>query len=95
MKLSPTLSKAYTSERLSAHEAQFKAQLIAWGPAVFQVSRIMLKYGVLEMLRDSEVGLTREEICERTGLSDYAVKCLLEASLGIGLVLADMDTDRY
>lgn len=95
MKLSPTLSKAYTSERLSAHEAQFKAQLIAWGPAVFQVSRIMLKYGVLEMLRDSEVGLTREEICNRTGLSDYAVKCLLEASLGIGLVLVDMDTDRY
>ncbi len=37
----------------------------------------------------------REEICQATGLSDYAVKCLLEASLSIGTVLVDADAERY
>ena len=95
MKLSPTLRKAYTADRLSAHEAQLRAQFIAWGPAIFQATRIMLKYGILEMLRDSGDGLAREEICRRTGLSDYAVKCLLEASLCIGTVLVDEQTGCY
>jgi len=93
--LSPALKKAYTEERLSAPDAQRMAEFIAWGPAVFQVSRLMLKWGILDILRDADNGLTREEICQRTGLTDYAVKCLLEASLGIGTILMDTDSDRY
>ena len=95
MKLSPTLQKAYTEDRLSAHEAQLRAQFIAWGPAIFQATRIMLRRGILELLRDSETGLTRAELCAKTGLSDYAIKCLLEASLCIGTVLVDLETERY
>ena len=95
MKLNPALEKRYSSEQLSAREAQRLAEFIAWGPVVFQASRLMLKFGILEMLRDSDEGLTREEIRERTGLSDYAVKCLTEASLSIGTVLIDTETDRY
>lgn len=95
MKLSPTLQEAYTEDRLSAHEAQLRAQFIAWGPAIFQATRIMLKRGILELLRDSETGLTRAELCAKTGLSDYAMKCLLEASLCIGTVLVDLETERY
>lgn len=93
--LSPALKKAYTEERLSAPNAQRMAEFIAWGPVVFQVSRLMLKWGILDILRDADNGLTREEICQRTGLTDYAVKCLLEASLGIGTILMDTDSDRY
>ena len=74
MKLSPSLQKAYTEDRLFSHEAQLRAQFIAWGPAVFQATRIMLKRGVLEALRDSADGLTRAELCARTGLGDYAMK---------------------
>ena len=55
----------------------------------------MLKRGILELLRDSETGLTRAELCAKTGLSDYAIKCLLEASLCIGTVLVDLETERY
>lgn len=95
MKLSPALHKAYTTDRLSAHEAQLRAQFIAWGPAIFQVTRIMLKHGILELLRDSDKGLTRKELCTQTGLSDYAMKCLLEASLCVGTVLLDAETERY
>ena len=89
MELSPSLQNAYTKERLSAHEAQLRAQFIAWGPAIFQATRLMLKYGILELLREHEEGLKRNEIQEKTGLSDYAVKCLLEASLSIGTVLVE------
>lgn len=95
MKLFPELKKRYTSEQLTAREAQRYAELIAFGPAVFQTARIMLKRGILDMLRDSDSGLTEAEVAERAGLSGYATKCLLEASLCIGLVLIDTDTDRY
>ena len=95
MNLSPALRKAYTEERLSAREAQQRAEWIVWGAAVFQASRLMVKLGILDLLRDSDSGLTRQEIAEATGLSDYAAKCLLEAALTIGTVLADADSDRY
>ena len=95
MNLSPALRKCYTDEQLSAREAQRLAEFIAWGPVVFQASRLMVKWGILDLLRDADEGLTRQEICTQTGLSDYAVKCLLEASLCIGTILVDPETDRF
>ena len=95
MHLSPSLKAQYTADKLSAREAQRLAELIAWGPAVFQASRLMLKFGVLALLRDHDEGLTRQEIATQCHLSDYAAKCLLEASLSIGTVLVNPDTDRY
>ena len=95
MNLSPALEKAYTKDQLSAREAQRLAEFIAWGPVVFQASRLMVKFGILQMILDSKDGLTRAEIVEATGLSDYAVKCLLEASLCIGTLLVDPATDKF
>ena len=95
MKLHPSLEKKYTCESLSAPEAQRLAEFIAWGPAVFQVSRLMIVFGILDMLRDSDCGLTRKEITQKTKLSDYAVSCLLEASLSIGTVIIDPETEKY
>ncbi len=95
MHLSPDLEKRYTREQLSAREAQRMAEFITWGPAVFQASRLMVKYGIFDMLRDADDGLTRYDIVSKTQLSDYAVKCLLEASLCIGTVLVDTTTERY
>ena len=95
MKLFPALEKRYSKESLSAREAQRMAEFIAWGPVVFQASRLMIKFGILDLIRDADNGLTRQEIVEKTHLSDYAVKCLLEASLCIGTILVDTETDRY
>lgn len=95
MELFPALKKAFTREHLSAREAQAKAEFIAWGPVVFQASRLMIKFGILDLLRDAEQGLTRQELCQSTGLSDYAVKCLTEAGLCIGTILVDPHTDRF
>jgi len=87
MKLFPALEKRYTKERQSALEAQRLAHEISFGPIVFQVSRLMIKFGILQMLIDSEKGLTLDEITKQTKLSRYACQCLLESSLTIGTVL--------
>ena len=68
MKLNETLEKAYSKDRFSAIQAQRLAQEIAFAPVVFQVSRLMVKFGILEMLRDSRSGLTIEQIIEKTKL---------------------------
>ena len=95
MNLNTELAEKYTKEQLSARDAQRLAEFIAWGPVVFQISRLMVKFGILDLLRETDIGYTRQEICEKTRLSDYAVKCLLEASLCIGTVLVNPDTDRF
>lgn len=95
MNLFPELEKRYTHETLSAREAQRFAELIAFGPVIFQTARIMLKFGILEMLRNSDEGMTIEEVAKTANLSDYAAKCLLEASLSIGIVLVDKDTNKF
>ena len=93
MNLFPDIEKAYTKDHLSAREAQRLAQYIAFGPIVFQASRLMLKFGILERLRDRD--MTLPEIAEAAGLSEYAAKVLVEASLSIGTVLVDTATDKY
>lgn len=100
MNLFPSLQKRYSKETQSALEAQRLAHFISFGAIVFQVSRLMIKFGILQMLVDSEKGLTQDEIVERvktlnaSRLRDaspqhakYAVQCLLESSLTIGTVL--------
>lgn len=95
MNLFPDLKKKYTKERLSAQEAQRLAEFIAFGPVIFQTARIMSKWGILEMLRNSDSGMTIEEVAKEAAISIYAAKCLLEASLCIGIVLIDDKTDRF
>lgn len=95
MHLFPALEKLYTREPRKASDAQRLAEFIAWGPMIFQVSRLMIKFGILDLLRESDQGLTRAELAEQTHLSDYALKILLEGSLSIGTILVNTETDRY
>ena len=95
MNLFPALKEKYTKEQYSARDAQRLAEFIAFGPIVFQVSRLMIKFGILQLLRDNDNGLTRSEIASKTGLSDYAVKVLTDASLTIGTILIDLESDRF
>jgi len=95
MELFPELKKRYSSDAYNAREAQRMAEFIAWGPAVFQVTRLMVKYGILDLLRDNPDGLTLKEILPKAGISEYGLKCLMEASLCIGTVLVDTETDKF
>lgn len=95
MTLFPDIEKRYTAEQFSAAEAQQLAHVYSWGPIVFQVARLMRKYGIFALLDMASEGLTIGEITEKTRLSEYAVKCLMEASLTMQAVLIDTKTDRY
>ena len=48
--MTPALEKAYLNDPLSAREAQRRAEWIAFGPVIFQASRIMVKWGILEWM---------------------------------------------
>ena len=93
MNLFPNIEKAYTKDKLSARDAQRLAEFIAFGPMVFQASRLMLKFGILEALRDNP--LTIEEVAGKAGISIYAAKVLLEASLSIGTVIIDPEKNQF
>lgn len=83
----------YRKDRLSAKAAQELAHVIAFGPVVFQITRVMMKEGIFNILRDGS--RTVSEIACATGLSEYAVKVLLESSLTLGTVLFDPDSGKY
>ncbi|MDO1509709.1 MULTISPECIES: methyltransferase [unclassified Neisseria] len=93
MKLFPALEERYSTEQLSAGAAQRLAQEIAFAPVVFQVSRLMVKFGILDRLNGRQEGMTLDEIAESAGLNRYAAQVLLEASLSIGTVITQ--NDRY
>lgn len=95
MNLFENLKRHYTREQFNAADAQYLAHIYSWGPVTFQVARLMIKYGIFEMLGEAKKGLTQEEIADRTGLSRYAVKCLIESSLTMYTVIIDPETERY
>lgn len=91
MKLFKALQQRYTKEQHSALEAQRLAQEIAFGPVVFQISRLMIKFGIFQLLSDHREGLTLGAVAQEKKLSLYATKILLESSLTIGTVLIAED----
>ncbi|WP_129346055.1 class I SAM-dependent methyltransferase [Sorangium cellulosum] len=71
----------------STLDAMLAAQRIAFAPVMFQVARVMRNRGVLRSLqRAGRHGKTAADVANDTGLSTYATKTLLEASLSFGLV---------
>ena len=84
------MDSKYNGVKMRALEAQRAAHAIAFAPIVFQVSRLMVKYGIFKLLieagRQEPQGLSAEEIAERSGISLYGVKVLLESSLTAGTV---------
>ena len=92
MYLDENLKKQYTNDSLSAYQAQRLAQVYAFGPMVFEVARLMVKWGIFEML---ETPMTPEEVADKAGISVYAAKCLLESSLTMQTVTVDTETGRY
>ncbi|MDR1458973.1 MAG: class I SAM-dependent methyltransferase [Bacteroidales bacterium] len=87
MELQSPQKEIYGQERMTALQAQRFAQEIAFAPIVFQVSRLMIKFGIFALLDDHKKGLTMDEIVEQTNLSPYAVQVLLESSLTTGTIL--------
>lgn len=78
----------FDKDPLSALEAVTAAQRLAFAPLAFQATVVMRKRGVLAALAEGApaAGRSIDEIAAHTGLSDYAVRVLLEAGLGLHIV---------
>jgi hypothetical protein len=84
----------FDHDPLSAFDAHFAAERLAFGPLIFQAVRLLRESGLLELAkRKGDAGLAEAEAIEATQLSSYAVRVLLEGGLA-GDVLALRD-ERY
>ena len=62
-------------------------------PLVFQATRVLRDLGILDALRESDTGLTVDEVGEKVGASRHGVLVLLEAGLAAEVVCRE--ADRY
>ncbi len=86
--------KFYEKEKRKGADAKFEAQKIAFGPFAFQAALALRDLGILEEIEKSgETGIEIPGLSEKLGLSEYGVKVLAEAGLGLGLLLRT--TNRY
>ena len=67
-------------EKISAVEAQFEAQKIAFGPLLFKSILAMRDLGILQFIYRKRGSAQIEDIITETGLSKYSVDVMLEAA---------------
>ena len=78
----------YHEEKHSAVDAKFEAQKIAFAPFVFQASLALRDLGILKVIEDAGTsGISQEDIVAQLPLTNYGVRVLVEAGLGMGLLI--------
>ena len=86
----------FKKDNIRAVDAKFEAQKIAFAPLAFQAVRAMLELGIMKTLEDAgDKGISRKELAEKTGISEYGVGVLCEMALGMDVIkfAADSDSD--
>jgi len=82
----------FARKKISAYEALYEAQKIAYAPVIFQVVRSLRDLGILKLLDESgKQGMTAAAIGETLGLSQYGVETLLESGSSCDVVEYDRD----
>ena len=73
-------------KELSAIEAKYEAQKIAFGPMYFQSVIALRDLGILQFISENRKGVSIETIIEHVDVSEYGVTLLLEAAEVLGVV---------
>jgi len=77
----------FAEDKTSAVEAISKAQFIAFAPYIFQASVLLRDKGILREVDNAKNdGISLSDLGQKISMSPYAIRVLLEAGLGIGLV---------
>ena len=72
---------------ISAFDAKFEAQKIAFAPISFQVARCLLKFNILAQVDAAgEEGCSLAELTQQLDVSEYGISVLLDMGLSMGLV---------
>ncbi len=74
------------NDNLSAVQAQYEAQKIAFAPIIFQVARTMRDLGILEILSKNKNGLSYDELVQMTNLTEYGIQVLCETALSSNII---------
>jgi len=77
----------FEKEKLSALQAKEEAQWITFAPFVFQATRVLRDSGILSLVESNRNGITLEEVTAAIKLPPYGIRVLIEAALGIGLLI--------
>jgi ubiquinone/menaquinone biosynthesis C-methylase UbiE len=77
----------FEKEKLSALQAKEEAQWITFAPFVFQATRVLRDSGILSLVEANRQGITLEEVNRQINLPAYGIRVLIEAALGIGLLV--------
>lgn len=82
------------ANKMTAIEAKYEAQKIAFAPIYFHAVASLKELGILEAIGRKRGGRTLDELAEETGVSRYGVQVLLEAGACINVVSLD-EEGRY
>lgn len=81
------MKKPISKKDLSAFDAKFEAQKIAFAPITFQCARTLRNTGILEAVSEAGAdGIHVNDIAKQTGISKYGVKVLLDMGKSMSLV---------
>jgi hypothetical protein len=70
----------FAKKNMSAYEAMYEAQKIAYAPVIFQVVRTLRELGILKLLEQSgKAGMSTAAISKALDISQYGVETLLES----------------
>lgn len=84
----------YDLDPLTALQAKEQAQKLAFAPVAFQAARSLQTLGILAILDAAgSEGLGAEQIAERSGVSEYGVKVLLD--MGLSALIVTFKEGRY
>ncbi len=78
--------------KLTAQQAIYEAQKIAFSPMTFQAVRVAWKRGLLSCL-DKQPGLTPKEVAEQVEMRLYGIRVILESCLSVGVVA--LEDEKY
>jgi len=73
-------------KEMSAIEAKYEAQKIAFGPMFFQAVIAMRDLGILNFINSHRKGVSIDTIIEKMDVSEYGVHLLVEAAEVLGVV---------
>ncbi|MEZ5047636.1 MAG: class I SAM-dependent methyltransferase [Chitinophagaceae bacterium] len=86
-------TKAFFNDKnYHAFTALEKAHFLSFAPYAFQASLCLRDFGILDFLLQHQDGVQFEDIKPNRTLSHYALRVLVEAGIGIGLIIEENGT---
>ncbi|WP_372881595.1 methyltransferase [Psychromonas sp.] len=78
----------FLTDPYNALQAKTEAQKLAFAPITFHTARTLRDLGILQVLSNAkQTGLNAQQISEKTNVSEYGVKVLLDMALSAHIVL--------